>query len=79
MNGLRVLTTLAAALALAACTTVGPDYRVPADAAVHHAAAQAGFQEGRGTTAVSVDPLPAHWWRLYQSPELDALVEQALA
>jgi len=70
---------LAGALLLAACTTVGPDYKLPADAAMQRPAAQAAFTEANGSKAISLDPLPPQWWRLYRSPELDALVEQALA
>ncbi|MBV8501237.1 MAG: efflux transporter outer membrane subunit [Paucibacter sp.] len=69
---------LAAALGLAACTTVGPNYTVPNNAAARRPAAQAGFVEAQGK-AISLDPLPTQWWRLYRSAELDALVEQAIA
>ena len=72
----RVL-ALTAALVLAGCTTVGPDYKLPAQAAVNKPTAQAGFQQAHGT-AVSSEALPANWWKLYRSAELDALVEQAL-
>ena len=75
-----VLRTGAAALlaALAACGTVGPDYRVPDQAAVRSAGAAAPF-DGAAEAAFSAAPLPPHWWRLYQDPALDALVERALA
>jgi NodT family efflux transporter outer membrane factor (OMF) lipoprotein len=66
------------AAALAACTTVGPNYQVPRESAVNRPTAQAAFAEARASTA-SPDPLPPRWWHLYQSAELDALVEQALA
>ena len=70
---------LASALLMAACTTVGPDYKLPANAALQRPAAQTSFTQAQGNTAVSLDPLPPQWWHLYRSTELDALVEQALA
>lgn len=61
-----------------ACTTVGPDYAPPAlPAGVANGAAD-DF-EASGSPAISRAPLPARWWRLYQEPRLDALVEDALA
>ncbi len=67
-------------LVLAACATVGPDYRVPPQAALKRPAAAAPFA---GTAdapagAFGSDPLPAHWWRLYHDPVLDRLVDRAL-
>jgi NodT family efflux transporter outer membrane factor (OMF) lipoprotein len=70
------LTLLAAALA--ACTTVGPDYRVPDNAVVKRPAAQAPFA-GAAEATYNADPLPADWWRLYQDPTLDALIKKAFA
>lgn len=67
-----------ATLSLAACSAVGPNYHLPEQAAVNKPAAQAAFQQAQGD-GVSLDALPAHWWRLYRSDELDALVAQALA
>ncbi|WP_077038150.1 efflux transporter outer membrane subunit [Pelomonas sp. KK5] len=79
MNGtaLRLLALAGAAALLAACTTVGPDYRVPEHAAVNRAGG--GFQQATTSAAVSLDPLPPQWWRLYRSEELDRLVGEALA
>lgn len=74
---LRPLLLAAAAALVAGCTTVGPNYQVPADAAVKRPAAQASFQQAQAGP-VSLDPLPPQWWRLYRSAELDALVAQAL-
>lgn len=67
-----------AGLALSACTTVGPTYRVPASAVVNAPAAKAPFKSA-DTPAVTLQDPPAHWWRLYKDPTLDRLVEQALA
>ena len=68
---------LAAAAALGGCTVVGPDYHVPDAAMVKAPAAQGAFQSiGAATTQ---EPLPDHWWRLYENPTLDRLIEQAFA
>jgi multidrug efflux system outer membrane protein len=64
--------------ALAACGTVGPDYRVPDQAVVGKDSAAAPFA-GAAEAPFSTAPLPPHWWRLYQDRALDALVEKALA
>src|SRR5262249_34427980 len=70
--------TLGALLALAACTTVGPDYRVPAQAVVNREAASAPFA-GAGETPFSQNALPPHWWRLYRDATLDRLIDKAFA
>lgn len=62
---------------LSACTVVGPDYKLPKDAAVNRPDLQ-GELAGSSTNVVSA-PVPAHWWRLYNDPKLDELVHQALA
>ncbi|HEV7619963.1 MAG TPA: TolC family protein [Burkholderiaceae bacterium] len=62
----------------AACTTVGPDYRIPQEAAINRSAAAAPFI-GAHNDAFSVSPLPPHWWRLYHDQTLDRLVDQSLA
>lgn len=91
----RALAILAAA-ALAACSTApkGPDYQVPAEAAVMKPAAarpfleqqraarsaqSAGPAEAAAPAPFDSAPLPPHWWRLFQDETLDALVEKALA
>ncbi|VCU69666.1 Outer membrane protein OprM precursor [Pigmentiphaga humi] len=77
---LLILRACAAALlaAGAACTTVGPDYAVPARAAVRLEAAN-GPLAGVETGAAQVAPLPPHWWRLYDDATLDGLVAEAFA
>ena len=65
------------ALALAACATAGPDYRPPEKSAATAAAAQGAFLSAQAA-AFSTADLPDHWWRLYDDPKLDALVDQAL-
>lgn len=81
--GLRMAPLLAAAL-LAACGSapVGPNYQQPADALASQPGAARPFLGGQagesGAPMFSSEPLPAHWWRLYQDARLDRLVEQAL-
>ena len=75
---------LAASLAACAIKPVGPDYSVPATAIVNRPGAAAPFalapaSAASGATPFADAPLPPHWWRLYQDPKLDALVEKALA
>ncbi|WER47417.1 TolC family protein [Cupriavidus sp. WKF15] len=64
-------------LALAACMTVGPDHKVPDDAAVNSQAAN-GLFAGADNAAVSIGEVPGNWWRLYDDPQIDAVVKQAL-
>ncbi|WP_059410564.1 efflux transporter outer membrane subunit [Cupriavidus basilensis] len=78
MNALRLALLPALVPLLFACTTVGPDYRVPDDAAIHAPAAN-GALLGADNAAVSVGEVPDGWWRLYDDPKLDQLVQQALA
>ncbi|MFZ5725492.1 MAG: efflux transporter outer membrane subunit [Pseudomonadota bacterium] len=72
---LRNLVTAASALALAACV-VGPDYKAPQSASAPSAT---GPFVAANSPAVSLDPVAADWWRLYDDPVLDALVADALA
>ncbi|KVL11275.1 efflux transporter outer membrane subunit [Burkholderia cepacia] len=69
----RVRTFVAAcACALAACTTVGPDYVAP------QPAHPPGWIAPRDT--VTADPAQLQdWWRAFGDAQLDALVEQAIA
>ena len=80
------LASLALAASLGACAIhpVGPDYRVPDAAIVNKPGAGAPFalapaSAASGAATFADAPLPPHWWRLYQDPKLDALVEKALA
>ncbi len=76
---LRLTTAAAAALILAACQ-VGPDFHGPAPPS-----AAAGYAAGGLPTAIAPDQrlaagadVPARWWEAYGSPELNALMEQAI-
>lgn len=64
-------------LLLSACQVVGPDYHLPDEAAIHREDLQ-GNLAVNGTNVVSA-PVPSDWWRLYQDPRLDQLVQQAMA
>jgi len=70
---MRRFLTLTAALALGACTAVGPNYRSPAP----QAQAQASFLSSRSPTFTQDQP-PGRWWSLFADPLLDRLVEDAL-
>ena len=76
---------LAASLAACALRPVGPDYQLPAEAIANRPGAAAPFARAPASAAADAGgpfadaPLPPHWWRLYQDPRLDALIEKALA
>lgn len=67
----------AALVTVAGCSTVGPNYQVPDTAALNRPAAQSAFMGANGPQ-VAVQPVPDHWWKLYEDLKLDTLVEQAL-
>jgi outer membrane protein, multidrug efflux system len=73
--------TLAATLVLcsAGCYTVGPDYHGPPPAAVVNVPAASAPFLGANDPAFSPEPALGAWWKLYQSPQLDALVNEAFA
>ncbi|MBK9114937.1 MAG: efflux transporter outer membrane subunit [Betaproteobacteria bacterium] len=74
----RALALLAAALAAAACT-VGPDFRVPDPPAVdRYTPAPPPAAPGMPRLVRDRD-IPAQWWEVFGSAELDALVRRALA
>jgi NodT family efflux transporter outer membrane factor (OMF) lipoprotein len=70
------LPIVAAVLALSACT-VGPDYQPP------QAAAPATWSEATAASRLDHGPGSAerltHWWTSFEDPELDRLVEEAVA
>ncbi|PIB91197.1 efflux transporter outer membrane subunit [Caulobacter sp. FWC2] len=77
MSPLKALAVASSLLALTACTTVGPNYKLPEDAKIKAPTAQGAFM-GAASKAVSQDPVPAGWWKLYDDPVLNGLVEEAL-
>lgn len=66
------------ACVLFGCTTVGPDYKLPDQAAVNAPYANAAI-DGADQAPVTQGEVPAKWWRLYDDPVVDQLVTQALA
>ncbi|MCC8536404.1 efflux transporter outer membrane subunit [Xanthomonas axonopodis pv. poinsettiicola] len=78
MNSLRLLGLSAVIAGVAACSTVGPDYALPPDAAYSRPAANAAFLDTGNAQVQPGAALPARWWALYQDPILDGLIEQAL-
>jgi NodT family efflux transporter outer membrane factor (OMF) lipoprotein len=69
---MRRLLTLVPATLLAGCI-VGPNYSRPA--ALSEPSVKLGEADIRAVTA---SPLPPYWWRLFDDPNLDRLVEKAL-
>lgn len=78
----RIMASTVGALSLlsllAGCAEVGPDYKVPDNAVVNAPEANGSFVAG-GATVSTEAPLPDRWWRLFNDPTLDTLVENALA
>jgi NodT family efflux transporter outer membrane factor (OMF) lipoprotein len=85
-SSMRLLAAAIAVLALAGCA-VGPDFRRPAAPQVASVAGgplpattvSAEVAGGQAQHFVSGGDLPAQWWTLFHSTELNALIERALA
>lgn len=78
MNPARLVAALAL-LALAGCAPVGPDYHVPGEAVANRGTANTPLrQQAADAGLYSQAETPSPWWRLYQDPQLDALIQQAL-
>jgi NodT family efflux transporter outer membrane factor (OMF) lipoprotein len=73
-----LVVAIGTALALNACTTVGPNYQVPDNAKVNAPYAN-GAIDGASDAPVTQGNVPAKWWRLYDDPVVDQLVNEALA
>jgi NodT family efflux transporter outer membrane factor (OMF) lipoprotein len=73
-----LLLAAASALSLAACTTAGPDFQPPAAPAASGYAMQ-GDASAEAARLVPSDQLARQWWTSFNSPKLNALVDQALA
>ena len=82
----RVSAPIVAAAAIAGCA-VGPDFEPPEPptATRYLATPQApetvaaDHPAGQAQRFVTERDVPAEWWQLFESPELDALVRQALS
>ncbi len=71
---LKQWTTFASAIALAACSA-GPDYAPPATPS----AAAGSFLRADSPAVRPLEPVQGDWWRLYNDPVLDGLIQDALA
>jgi outer membrane protein, multidrug efflux system len=71
-NSYRMLATALATLVLTACAAVGPDYRPPQTTAPD---AFVGSTASRFTSA----DVEAEFWKSFNDPQLNALIDQALA
>ena len=71
---MKRLSSIALALALAACAT-GPDYVRPTTTT----AAAGPFVTANSPAVQPLAPVPDNWWRLYDDPVLDGLIADALA
>lgn len=74
---LPLLPLVPVVLVLSACMTVGPDYSVPKDALVNAPLADTPLA-GADLAPVSQPAVPSTWWRLYDDPVLENLVQEAL-
>lgn len=72
MIRLKPISALLAATALSACAA-GPTYQVPSPVA----SGQGAFVSAEASIATPEAP-PGDWWRLFQDPALDGLVQEAL-
>jgi NodT family efflux transporter outer membrane factor (OMF) lipoprotein len=80
-KSLRVLGASASILALAACTTVGPNFKAPAPPAGPAAAGYAmkGDPTPPGVRISAEARVAGPWWQAFGSPELDRVMGEALA
>jgi NodT family efflux transporter outer membrane factor (OMF) lipoprotein len=74
---LPLLPLLPLAVALNGCKSVGPDYALPKQALINAPLAN-GAIEGADTTLTSTANVPAVWWKMYDDPVLNNLVDEAL-
>ncbi|HZF83452.1 MAG TPA: TolC family protein [Burkholderiaceae bacterium] len=79
MLRLLPLAAAAACVMLAGCVhgLAGPDYVAPAALSAEQSDSAGPFLSGGATT--SKETMPAHWWRLFDDPQLDGLIARALA
>lgn len=76
-RSLPIVIAAAAIVLVSGCARipVGPNYATPEAISSMQTASAGPFQSGDGV--VTDIGLPSGWWRLYQEPQLDALVEEA--
>ena len=73
---MKRLILLSLGLSLGACQMVGPDYKVPDNAAVQRSDLQAPLRQDADNVVSA--PVPNDWWQLYRDPRLNQLVREAL-
>ncbi|THD57105.1 efflux transporter outer membrane subunit [Phenylobacterium sp.] len=78
---LILLAASASALVLAACSTVGPNFKAPAGPSGPAAGgyAMAGDIAPTGVKLTPESRVAGPWWQAFNSPELDAAIRQGLA
>ncbi len=76
-RALPLLPLLPLAVALNGCMNVGPNYALPKQALVNAPLANAPI-EGADAKLTTRQNVPAVWWKLYDDPVLNNLVDQAL-
>ncbi|NML31650.1 efflux transporter outer membrane subunit [Paraburkholderia antibiotica] len=74
---LPLLPLLPLSVALTGCINVGPDYTLPKQALVN-APLATGAIEGADPTLTSTLNTPTVWWKLYDDPVLNSLIDEAL-
>jgi len=72
------LALIASMFVLGGCMTVGPDYKLPEGATINSPYANASI-DGADRAPVTAGAAPSKWWRLYDDPALDELVNDALS
>jgi len=70
------LSSIIVSLSLGACTAVGPDYHLPKEAVINRNEVNQTLVASKEKMFSNQD-LPADWWRLYQDPVLNGLIEKA--
>ncbi len=70
----KIAPALAAASSLLSGCMVGPDYGAPTPPTPSSGA----FRSSLPASAGSIDQPPPNWWKLYNDPAIDALVQEAL-
>jgi NodT family efflux transporter outer membrane factor (OMF) lipoprotein len=84
---LRPLAAATLAALLSACAAVGPDFRSPdapmsgryTENALPAETAATGMRGGEAQRFQTSAEIPARWWELFRSPELDKLVRDAMS
>ncbi|WP_158085586.1 efflux transporter outer membrane subunit [Henriciella aquimarina] len=76
---MRPLLFATLAAGLAACTTVGPDFRAPDAPAAKGYSMSGDSPLPEEVRLVADETVPAEWWTVFGSPALDTLIEQGLA